>query len=135
VSQVAVRKLRHSLETRALACQGKECSGHAPLSPATQNPYGEPGVILEQELQEPRLYRVLLHNDNYTTMEFVIGILVEVFHKSAEQAADIMLAVHEQGTGVCGVYPHEVAETKVVMVHNLARRAGFPLKSTMEEVG
>jgi len=105
------------------------------MSPATSNPYGEPDVILEEELQEPRLYRVLLHNDDYTTMEFVISVLVEVFHKSAEQAAAIMLAVHENGIGVCGVYPHEVAETKVAMVHSRARRAGFPLKSTMEEAG
>jgi len=104
------------------------------MSPAT-NPYGEPDVILDEEVQEPRLYRVLLHNDDYTTMEFVIGILVEVFHKSAEQAAAIMLAVHEQGMGVCGVYPHEMAETKVATVHSRARGAGFPLKSTMEEVG
>jgi len=104
------------------------------MSPAT-NPYGEPDVILDEELQEPRLYRVLLHNDDYTPMEFVIGILVEVFHKSSNQAATIMLAVHEKGIGVCGVYPHEVAETKVAMVHSRARRAGFPLKSTMEEVG
>ena len=103
------------------------------MSPATSNPYGEPDVILEDELQEPRLYRVILHNDDYTTMEFVIAVLVEVFHKSAEQAAAIMFAVHEKGIGVCGVYPHEVAETKVVMVHNRARRAGFPLKTTMEE--
>jgi ATP-dependent Clp protease adaptor protein ClpS len=105
------------------------------MSPITSNPYGEPDVILEDELQEPRLYRVLLHNDDYTSMDFVIAILVEVFHKSAEQAAAIMLSVHEKGMGVCGVYPHEVAETKVVMVHNRARRAGFPLKSTMEEAG
>ena len=105
------------------------------MSPTTHNPYGEPLVILEEELQEPRLYRVLLHNDDYTTMEFVISILVDVFHKRAEQAAAIMLAVHEQGTGVCGVYPHEVAETKVAEVHGRARRAGFPLKSTMEEAG
>ena len=104
------------------------------MSPAT-NPYGESDVILDEEVQEPRLYRVLLHNDDYTTMEFVIGILVEVFHKSAEQAAAIMLAVHEQGMGVCGVYPHEMAETKVATVHSRARGAGFPLKSTMEEVG
>jgi ATP-dependent Clp protease adaptor protein ClpS len=105
------------------------------MSPTTSSPYVEPDVILEEELREPRLYRVLLHNDNYTTMEFVIGILVEVFHKSAEQAASIMLAVHESGMGVCGVYPHEVAETKVAVVHSRARKAGFPLKSTLEEVG
>ena len=105
------------------------------MSPATSNPYGEPDVIIEEELQEPRMYRVLLHNDNYTTMEFAISILVEIFNKSAEQAANIMLAVHEKGIGVCGVYPHEVAETKVAIVHNRARRAGFPLKSTVEEAG
>ncbi|MDR0467126.1 MAG: ATP-dependent Clp protease adapter ClpS [Deltaproteobacteria bacterium] len=99
------------------------------------NPYGEPGVILEEELQEPRMYRVLLHNDDYTPMDFVVGILIEIFRKSAEQAADIMYSVHENGIGVCGVYPREVAETKVVEVRNRARRAGFPLKSTMEEVG
>ena len=104
------------------------------MSPATSNPYGEPDITLEEELREPRLYRVLLHNDNYTTMEFVISVLVEVFHKKPEQAAAIMLAVHEKGMGVCGVYPHEVAETKVAMVHSRARRAGFPLKSTMEEM-
>ena len=104
------------------------------MSPAT-NPYGEPDVILDEELKEPGLYRVLLHNDDYTTMEFVISVLVEIFNKSAEQAAAIMLAVHENGIGVCGVYPYEMAETKVAMVHGRARRAGYPLKSTMEEVG
>jgi len=107
----------------------------AHMSRLTDKPCGEPDIILEEELQEPRMYRVLLHNDDYTTMEFVIGILVEVFHKSAEQAAAIMLSVHEKGVGVCGVYPHEVAETKVAAVHSRARRAGFPLKSTMEEAG
>ena len=105
------------------------------MSPIASDPYGKPEVILEDELQEPRLYRVLLYNDNYTTMEFVISILVEIFHKSAEQAAAIMFSVHEKGIGVCGVYPHEVAETKVAMVHYRARKEGFPLKSTMEEVG
>ncbi|MDR2696439.1 MAG: ATP-dependent Clp protease adapter ClpS [Deltaproteobacteria bacterium] len=104
------------------------------MSPAT-NPHSVPDVILEDELQEPRLYRVLLHNDDYTPMDFVIGVLVEVFRKNAEQAAAIMLSVHEKGIGVCGVYPHEVAETKVAAVHSRARRAGFPLKSTMEEMG
>ena len=104
------------------------------MSPPASNPFGEPDISLEDELQEPRLYRVLLHNDDYTTMEFVISILVEIFRKSTEQAMAIMLAVHENGIGVCGVYPHEVAETKVAMVHSRAKKAGFPLKSTLEEV-
>jgi ATP-dependent Clp protease adaptor protein ClpS len=107
--------------------------GSEDMSP-TANPRDAPDILIEEELQEPQLYRVLLHNDDYTTMEFVISILVEVFRKSTEQAVTIMLAVHEKGMGVCGVYPHEVAETKVAMVHNRARRMGFPLKATMEEV-
>ncbi len=97
-------------------------------------PRGEPEILLDEELREPPLFRVLLHNDDYTTMEFVIAVLMEVFHKSAEAAAQIMLSVHEKGMGVCGVYPHEVAETKVALVRARAERAGFPLKCTLEKV-
>lgn len=96
-------------------------------------PRGEPDILLDEEIREPRMYRVLLHNDDYTTMEFVIGILIDVFRKSAEEAAAIMLSVHEKGVGVCGVYAHEVAETKAALVHGRARQAGFPLKCTLEE--
>lgn len=91
-------------------------------------------TLLDEELKEPSLYRVLLHNDDYTTMEFVITILVEVFRKQAEQAAAIMLAIHEKGVGQCGVYTREIAETKVLQVSMRARRAGFPLKATMEKL-
>ncbi len=94
---------------------------------------GEPDVNLDEEIKEPRKYRVLLHNDDYTTMDFVVKILRSVFHKNENEAMRIMLAVHQQGIGVCGVYPAEVAETKVATVHTLARREGFPLKSSMEE--
>lgn len=100
----------------------------------TAHPHEDADVLVENELKEPSLYRVLLHNDDYTTMEFVITILVEVFRKQAEQAAAIMLAVHEQGMGQCGVYTREIAETKIHIVHKRARRAGFPLKATMEEL-
>ncbi len=79
------------------------------------------------------MYRVLLHNDDYTTMEFVVDILMHVFHKTIEDASLIMLNVHETGIGICGVYTYEVAETKVDTVHNLARDNGFPLRCSMEK--
>ncbi|AMK11969.1 MAG: ATP-dependent Clp protease adapter ClpS [Pseudodesulfovibrio sp.] len=86
----------------------------------------------EREVKEPKKYKVLLHNDDYTTMDFVVEILVRVFHKSEAQATAIMLSVHNQGYGVCGTYTAEVAETKVDLVHKLAKSAGFPLKCSME---
>ncbi len=86
-----------------------------------------------EEVKEPPMYRVMLINDDYTTMEFVVQILMMVFNKSGTDATRIMLSVHQQGVGVCGVYPYEVAETKVDAVHALAREHGFPLKCTMEK--
>lgn len=85
------------------------------------------------DVREPSMYRVLLHNDDYTTMEFVVEILMGVFNKSVESATDIMLSVHRKGFGVCGLYTYDVAETKVETVSRLARENGFPLKCTMEE--
>jgi ATP-dependent Clp protease adaptor protein ClpS len=85
------------------------------------------------ETREPPMYRVLLHNDDYTTMEFVVEVLMYVFSKSPESAAKIMLNVHHKGVGVCGSYPHEIAETKVDTVHNLARESGYPLRCSMEQ--
>jgi ATP-dependent Clp protease adaptor protein ClpS len=87
----------------------------------------------EEDLDEPPMYKVLLHNDDYTTMEFVVEVLQKVFHKSPAEATRIMLLVHKSGTGVCGVYTAEMAETKVEMVHHLARKNGFPLQCSMEE--
>ncbi len=81
----------------------------------------------------PPRYKVILHNDDYTTMEFVVEILVNVFGKSLEKATQIMLNVHNKGKAVCGIYPREIAETKVETVHHLAGSRGFPLKSTMEK--
>ncbi len=81
----------------------------------------------------PPLYKVILHNDDYTTMEFVVEILMNVFGKTLEKATQIMLNVHRKGSGVCGLYTREIAETKVETVHNLARQKGYPLKSTMEK--
>jgi len=82
--------------------------------------------------KEPAMYKVLLHNDDYTTMEFVVHVLITVFHKSVENATQIMLNVHKLGIGLCGVYTYEVAETKVETVTRLARENGHPLKCTMQ---
>ena len=93
------------------------------------------GVVTESEkkLQPPPMFRVLLHNDDYTTMEFVVHVLENVFHRSQTESTQIMLHVHRNGIGVAGVYTYEVAETKVALVDTLARRHEFPLKCTMEE--
>jgi ATP-dependent Clp protease adaptor protein ClpS len=88
---------------------------------------------VREELTEPPMYKVLLLNDDYTTMDFVVDVLKYVFYKSTEEATRIMLNVHNNGVGVCGVYPYEVAETKVNTVDALAREHGFPLKCTMEK--
>lgn len=90
-------------------------------------------VLLAEELREPAQYKVLLHNDNYTTMEFVVQILMDIFRKHAEEATQIMLAIHKNGLGLCGIYPLEIAETKVVQVRHRAQEAGFPLRCTLEE--
>ena len=86
-----------------------------------------------EEVEEPPMYKVMLLNDDYTTMEFVVEILMLVFNKPPEEAVEIMLNVHQKGIGICGVYTYEVSETKVNTVHSLAREHGFPLKCTMEE--
>ena len=104
----------------------------------SQNPFhaapgGQPDVIMDVEVAEPKMYQVLLHNDDYTTMEFVVNILMTVFHKTADQATNIMLAVHKRGKGIAGVYPHEIAETKVAQVMDFARRHQHPLQCTMEK--
>jgi ATP-dependent Clp protease adaptor protein ClpS len=93
------------------------------------------GVVTETEkkVKLPPMYRVLLHNDDYTTMEFVVQVLQTVFHKSPADATQIMLHIHRTGIGVAGVYTCEVAETKVAVVDAMARQHEFPLKCTMEE--
>ena len=96
----------------------------------------EEGVSTQQETRHrvdlPRLYKVLLHNDNYTTMDFVVMILVVVFHKPQAQAVRIMLDVHQKGIGLVGVYARDVAETHVQRVTRMAREAQYPLLCTME---
>ena len=84
------------------------------------------------KVKEPPLYKVLLYNDDYTSMEFVVLLLEKVFHKSTAEATRIMLNVHQQGVGVAGVYNKEIAETKVAIVHNLAQKNEYPLRCTIE---
>ncbi len=90
-------------------------------------------VETEKKLKRPSLFKVLLHNDDYTTREFVVRILEYVFNKDNTEAVHIMLHVHRNGIGVAGVYPYEVAETKVKTVEGLARQYEFPLKCSIEE--
>ena len=87
-----------------------------------------------QQVEEPPLYKVLLHNDDYTTMEFVIIILQSIFHLDEASATEVMLNVHKKGIGVAGIYTREVAETKVTLACDLAKEKGHPLKCTMEKV-
>ncbi len=88
---------------------------------------------VELQKKEPKLYKVLLLNDDYTTMEFVVHVLESIFQKSPAEAYQIMMHVHVQGRGIAGVYPWEVAETKAEAVISEARGAGFPLKAVTEE--
>ncbi|GBE44518.1 ATP-dependent Clp protease adapter protein ClpS [bacterium BMS3Bbin10] len=83
--------------------------------------------------QKPSLYKVLLLNDDYTPMEFVVYVLEYIFNKSQEEATRVMLHVHQKGVGVCGVYTFEVAETKVAQVMNFSRQNEHPLQCTMEK--
>ena len=88
---------------------------------------------VKTEQREPTLYKVVLLNDDYTTMEFVMQVLETVFQKSPAEAYRIMMHVHLNGSGIAGVYPWEVAETKVETVTSLARHAEFPLRAAIEE--
>jgi len=95
----------------------------------------EHGVLdkQEEELKEPEEYRVILLNDDFTTMEFVVSVVMSVFHKSLIEATKIMLDVHKKGRGTVGVYTFDIAVTKINRVHDMARERGFPLKCTMEQ--
>jgi ATP-dependent Clp protease adaptor protein ClpS len=86
----------------------------------------------EQQLDHPRLWRVLLHNDDYTTQDFVVWVLESIFHKPRGEAFAIMMSVHRSGMGLAGVYTHDVAETKVKTTKQLAEEHEFPLLVTME---
>lgn len=87
----------------------------------------------QNDLKEPKMYKVILLNDDYTSMDFVVSILQTVFKKTFEDANRLMLAVHQQGQAVCGIYTRQIAETKVLLVHDRATAEGFPLRCVMEE--
>jgi ATP-dependent Clp protease adaptor protein ClpS len=101
---------------------------------STKHPNSQEGILeeIEDKTTEPPMYKVLLHNDDYTTKAFVVEILTAIFNKSIEEATRLMWLVHRNGVGVCGVYPYEMAETKINDVTKVARENGFPLKTTME---
>ncbi len=100
-----------------------------------QLPSEHTGVVSKSETRtkRPPLFKVLMHNDDYTTMEFVVEMLEGIFRKSASEANQIMLNIHFKGVGTCGIYPFEIAETKVDQVHALARAEGFPLRCSFEQ--
>jgi ATP-dependent Clp protease adaptor protein ClpS len=93
------------------------------------------GVVVKPKprVKKPSMYKVLMLNDDYTPMEFVILVLEKIFSKSHEEATHIMLHVHQKGAGVCGVFTYEVAETKVTQVMDLARQNQHPLQCTLEK--
>lgn len=94
---------------------------------------GEVLTESETKLEKPKLYKVILHNDDFTTMEFVVFILVQVFLRSEIEAFSIMLKVHNEGVGVAGVYPYEVAQMKAEKAMNLSKAHEYPLLCTVEE--
>ncbi|MCI6217078.1 MAG: ATP-dependent Clp protease adaptor ClpS [Helicobacter sp.] len=85
-------------------------------------------------LEEPKLCEVILINDNWTTMEFVVDILMKIFDKNLAEARNIMLKIHTQGSGVCGIYPYDVAELKVKLTLEFARKDGYPLRVEIREI-
>ena len=105
------------------------------IGEATQVSSQKPDILVEIEDQttEPPMYKVLLHNDDYTTKAFVVEVLIAVFNKSIDEATRLMWHVHRNEVGVCGIYPYEMAETKVSQATSAARENGFPLKMTMEK--
>jgi len=97
------------------------------------NPGGGAALKDKQQLQRPRRFKVILLNDHYTSMEFVVEVLMGVFRRSEEDAFKIMYSVHQNGSGVAGVYVRDIAEAKIQTVHDLAREHQFPLRCTMEQ--
>lgn len=97
-------------------------------------PLPEGDADTDQQIREPKLYRVVLLNDDYTTMDFVVEVLVTIFHKPVAEAVRIMMEVHRRGKGTCGVFTYDIAATKISLVHQVAQKREFPLRCSMEEV-
>ena len=96
-------------------------------------PKFEEELELDLELHEPQMFRVLLHNDDYTSMDFVVEVLMGIFHKTHAEAEQIMLQIHEKDKAICGVYSFEIAQTKAQQVKQQAKQNEFPLLATIEE--
>jgi len=96
-------------------------------------PKFEEELDVKLEIQEPQMFRVLLHNDDYTSMDFVVEVLTGIFHKTPEEAVQIMLQIHEKERAICGVYSFEIAQTKAQQVKQSAKQNEFPLLATIEE--
>ncbi|MCM8711469.1 ATP-dependent Clp protease adaptor ClpS [Clostridium sp. SYSU_GA19001] len=97
---------------------------------------GEKTILKEDariKVKKPKMYHVYMHNDDYTTMDFVVDILIKFFNKTPSEATKIMLDVHKRGMGLAGTYPYDIAVTKISQVHKEARENGFPLKLSLKE--
>jgi ATP-dependent Clp protease adaptor protein ClpS len=141
---------RNSKTGTPLAGPGREATPRHGSTPGSGNPPGGPGggdrddgrdgdgrtgivTKTRPKTKKPNLYKVLLLNDDYTPMEFVVHVLERYFNKSREDANRIMLHVHQKGVGICGVFTYEVAETKVTQVMDFSRKHSHPLQCTMEK--
>ena len=91
-------------------------------------------ILIQKKLQEPPLYQVILWNDDKTTMDFVVKILEMIFHFSYQKAVKVMKHIHEKGSVTCGIFPLEIAETKVWQVRNTARKLGYPLVANIQKI-
>lgn len=120
--------------SRKLIYNNLDVKRSSPIFSSEEDEYSEGGVVTVKKIKvkKPKKYKVLIHNDDYTTMEFVIYILQKFFNKSMAESQAIMLKVHNEGTGVCGVYSYEVAESKSSKVVQEAKECGHPLRCTIE---
>lgn len=97
-------------------------------------PQSNTQIESELLLQEPKMSKVVLLNDDYTTMEFVVGILMDIFEKTYNQATEIMFSVHQDGSGVCGIYPYDIAEYKAKLAKQVAKKNKYPLKIIIQSI-
>ena len=102
------------------------------MNEASHNESGRPDLANKDKLDEPEMHKVILLNDNFTTKEFVVAVLMLIFHKSGDDAIRIMETVHREGQGFVGEYPYDIAATKCAQVRSAAKKQGFPLRCIME---
>jgi len=132
-SEAERRTMNDELWQREMRARKRDDDGAGNGSPSDGGTVVERRTRPETRTKKPPMYKVILLNDDYTPMEFVVEILKVVFHKLHAEATRIMLHVHQNGMGVAGVFPYEIAETKVRTVEELARQSEFPLKCVMEK--